>query len=175
MPTGVAMHDIDPPRIDEAQDRVEALYNAVGRARNLKAEYGLGTNKDVRFIIDPDEAAAVWLSHEIGVFARLCGGGGVEIEDGHTSDTGVPVALTGVGKVYMPLEGLIDVDAERERLSKELGKAEEELKKVNGKLSNENFVSRAPEEVVEENRERQRQGKERVEELEKMIENLGAA
>ena len=46
------------------------------------------------------------------------------------------------------------------------------MKKVNGKLANENFISRAPDEVVEENRERQREWKARVEELEKMIANL---
>ena len=86
----------------------------------------------------------------------------------------MPVALTGVGKLYMPLEGLIDVAAERDRLSKELAKAEAELAKVNAKLNNESFVSRAPDEVVQENRDRQAQWKSRVEELGRMIESLGA-
>ncbi len=72
----------------------------------------------------------------------------------------------------MPLEGLIDIDAEKKRLSKELGKAEAELVKVNNKLANEQFVSRAPEAVIEENRERQQHWKDRAAELQQMLDNL---
>jgi valyl-tRNA synthetase len=81
--------------------------------------------------------------------------------------------LTPVGKIYLPLDGLIDLDAERNRLGRELTKAEDELKKVNAKLTNENFVTRAPESVVTEMRERQEHWQERVDELGRMIENLG--
>jgi valyl-tRNA synthetase len=73
----------------------------------------------------------------------------------------------------LPLEGLIDVAAERERLGKELAKAVDELKKVNAKLSNENFVTRAPEDVIGEMKERQKHWQIRVDELGKMIGNLG--
>ena len=85
----------------------------------------------------------------------------------------MPTALTGIGKIYLPLEGLIDVEAEKERLGKELAKAEDELKKVNAKLSNENFTSRAPEAVVQEMQDRQQQWQRRADELGRMIENLG--
>ena len=97
----------------------------------------------------------------------------ISIEPGYEAETGVPTALTPVGKIYLPLDGLIDLDAERNRLGRELAKAEDELKKVNAKLTNENFVTRAPESVVTEMRERQEQWQERVDELGRMIENLG--
>ena len=94
-------------------------------------------------------------------------------EAGFEAESGVPVALTPIGKIYMPLDGLIDKDAERTRLSKQKEKAETELKKVNGKLSNENFVSRAKPEIVQENKDRQSEWKAKVEELKQMIANLG--
>ena len=72
----------------------------------------------------------------------------------------------------MPLEGLIDIDAEKKRLNKELEKTQAELTKVNSKLANEKFVSRAPEAIIEENRERQQHWKDRTAELEQMIANL---
>ena len=54
----------------------------------------------------------------------------------------------------MPLEGLIDFDAERKRLAKELGKIEKEIAKVESKLNNPSFAERAPAEVLEEQRQR---------------------
>ncbi|MCB1090958.1 MAG: class I tRNA ligase family protein, partial [Verrucomicrobiae bacterium] len=170
----LVMHDIPAETIAAAQAKVAAIYGAVGRARNLKAEYGLAANRGVKFIIDP-EASEQGQIDESTVFGRLAGAGDVTVVTGYDPGKGVPVALTAIGKIYMPLEGLIDVAAERERLTKELGKAEDELRKVNAKLSNENFVSRAAPEIVAEHRERQGQWKARVEELGRMIENLGGA
>ena len=54
----------------------------------------------------------------------------------------------------LPLEGLVDLEAERARLQKEISKAEIEIKKLSGKLSNEGFLSKAPADVVEENKQR---------------------
>ena len=61
-------------------------------------------------------------------------------------------ALVGEMKVLVPMAGLIDVEAELARLDKEIGKAEGDLKRVQGKLSNPKFVDNAPEDVV--NKER---------------------
>jgi valyl-tRNA synthetase len=56
--------------------------------------------------------------------------------------------------VGLPLQGLIDLDAERARLGKEMAKADADIARVDAKLNNPNFVSRAPEEVVEEEKEK---------------------
>jgi len=57
--------------------------------------------------------------------------------------------------VYIPLEGLIDLDAEKDRLTKEIGKLEGAVKGVQAKLANEKFVNKAPAEVVAKEREKQ--------------------
>lgn len=163
--------DLDQKKQDAAQERVKEIYEAVSRARNLKAEYGLSANKSVKLIIDPADGNAF---PESDVFQQLVGAGEIVIESGFEGEKGVPTALTSIGKIFLPLEGFIDVDAEKERLGKELAKAEDELKKVNAKLSNENFVSRAPEEVVNEMKERKKHWQDRGEELARMVENLGA-
>ncbi len=59
-----------------------------------------------------------------------------------------------MGDLYLPLEGLIDFDAERGRLGRELQKVEKEIGKVESKLSNPSFAERAPAEVLEEQRQR---------------------
>jgi valyl-tRNA synthetase len=169
LPSEPVLADADPALVAKARARVAAVYEAVGRVRNLKAEYGLGANKNVKFIIDPEEGSFP----ESIVFARLAGAGEIVVTPGYEAAKGVPTALTAIGKIHLPLEGLIDVAAERERLGKELAKAVDELKKVNAKLSNENFVTRAPEDVIGEMKERQKHWQIRVDELGKMIGNLG--
>jgi valyl-tRNA synthetase len=67
---------------------------------------------------------------------------------------GVAQIVVGEATVMLPLAAVIDFAVERARLAKERAKAESEAKKISGKLGNADFVARAPEEVVEENRER---------------------
>lgn len=62
--------------------------------------------------------------------------------------------IIGEATAVLPLAGAIDLTAEKDRLGKELGKLDQEISGIQKKLSNENFVSRAPEDVVEENRNR---------------------
>jgi valyl-tRNA synthetase len=67
---------------------------------------------------------------------------------------GVAQVVVGEATVMLPLADVIDLGAERARLLKARGAAEAEARKISGKLGNADFVARAPEEVVEENRER---------------------
>jgi valyl-tRNA synthetase len=74
------------------------------------------------------------------------------------SKEGIPTnavsVVTDKVQIFIPLEDLIDLDKEMERLAKEKENLEKELARVNGKLSNEKFVSKAPEAVVQEEREK---------------------
>ncbi len=72
-----------------------------------------------------------------------------------TSPKNAAQAVLGEATIILPLEGLIDLDAERKRLAGALAKAQAELAKVSAKLANEDFTSRAPEAILEEHRERQ--------------------
>ena len=86
---------------------------------------------------------------------------------------GTPTVLTDLGKFYMPLEGLVDLAAEKTRLTKELDKVEKDLKSVTAKLGNSKFAENAPKEIVEENKARREKLKERLGQLKDMLENLG--
>ena len=74
----------------------------------------------------------------------------------------------------LPLEGVIDIGAEKARLTKEIAKEEGEVKKVDAKLNNADFVRRAPEEVVEENRERKLEALARIEKMRAALDRLSA-
>ena len=73
----------------------------------------------------------------------------------------------------MPLEGLIDVAAERERLDKEIAKTADELVKVRAKLANPNFTEKVPPAVLDEHKAREASWAEKLAQLERMRDALG--
>ena len=154
----------------EGAKRAAAVYQAANRARNLKAEYNLQSNKKVRFIVEP---AGDWVDEAAGVFALLANSAGAEINSAYEPAKGEPSALTDIGKLFMPLEGLIDVAAEKKRLGGELEKVELEITKCEKKLSNEKFVANAKPEVVQTERDRLADWTNRKQQLLEMVSSLG--
>jgi valyl-tRNA synthetase len=75
----------------------------------------------------------------------------------------------------LPLAGIIDVDAEQKRLKREIDKVGSEIRQLDAKLANEKFVSRAPEHVVEEQRERKVEAEAVAAKLEQALKRLEAA
>ena len=71
-----------------------------------------------------------------------------------------------------PLEGLVDIDAERNRLAAELADAEQALERLGARLSDAQFLEKAPEEVVERERDRQRATEERKARLQELLTQL---
>jgi valyl-tRNA synthetase len=140
---------VDVPIDSAAVDFAGKVYEAVSIARNLRAEYRIPSNRKARMILKPV------ISGDFAVLTRLANAEPLEVDERYAPGTGVPMAVTPVGQIFLPLEGLIDVSAERERLGKEISKVEGDLVTVRKKLANDNFVQRAPTNVVEEHRQRE--------------------
>ena len=147
--------------LDSAQSEFAgSVYQATSQVRNLRAEYRIPSNKKVKIILRPA------LPGDFAVFANLAGAEEpLRVDPGLEAPRGVPMVLTPIGQVFLPLEGLVDVQAEKERLAKEIAKLEKELEAVQKKLANANFVDRAPAAVVEEHRQRERDFNGRLEQL----------
>jgi valyl-tRNA synthetase len=105
--------------------------------------------------------------------ALLVGAESVSLESGYIAQQGTPASLTSVGEVFMPLEGFIDIEAEKARLTKEIEKMELEVRKCQGKLSNEKFVQNAKPEVVSLERERLAEWEGKLLQLTEMRRHLG--
>ena len=75
----------------------------------------------------------------------------------------------------LPLKGVIDLAAERARLAKEMAKADADIARVDAKLGNANFVARAPEEVVEEEKEKREEAQARKAKIAEALERLRRA
>ncbi len=152
------------------QAKAIAIYETAGRLRNLKTEYNVATRRDVKFVV---KGAPDWLAAETKVLGLLSGAGEISLDSAYEAPKGTPVSLTPVGEMYLPLEGLIDVEAERTRLSKEIEKLRLEVKKCESKLANPSFVDRAPPEVVAQENERLSDWRGKLTQLSEMLTALG--
>jgi valyl-tRNA synthetase len=147
--------------LDSAQSEFAGMvYRATSQTRNLRAEYRIPSNKKVKLILRPA------VPGDFAVFANLAGAEEpLEVNPDFAAPRGMPMVLTPLGQVFLPLEGVVDVQAERERLAKEIAKLESELETVRKKLANANFVDRAPAAVVEEHRQREQDFNSRLDQL----------
>ncbi len=146
-----------------------AKYDTVIAGRGLRRDAHIASNKRIRFVLIPNEPLP---PHEAEVVKILLNAKPFEVERNYEPPKGTPTALTPLGRLCLPLEGLVDFEAERERLGKEIARVEAELVTVRKKLANENFVSNAPATVVAEHRQRETDFAEQLAQLTRMRDEL---
>jgi valyl-tRNA synthetase len=134
---------------DEKQ--IEARNELVGQGRNLRRIGNIASNKKVNFIFKPTGNFA---PIDVETLKLLLNAGALEVNADYQPAKGTPVARTELGELFLPLEGLIDVEAEKIRLKKEIEKYEAEIGKVESKLNNPNFTQKVPPQVLEEHQQR---------------------
>ncbi|HTD65363.1 MAG TPA: valine--tRNA ligase [Candidatus Limnocylindria bacterium] len=132
-------------------ERVENKYEVVRQGRNLRSEARIAANIKVRFVLKPLNDLPM---HDIAVLKILLNAEQFEVNAEFEPTKGTARALTSLGELFLPLEGLIDLAAERARLQKELAKIRTEIEKVSQKLSNPNFSQKVPPQVLAEHEQR---------------------
>ncbi len=161
---------LDNTAISKARATATALYDTANKARNLKAEYNLATNRKVKFVLKP---AGIPVDADLASrLALLAGALNTEVNSTYEAPKGTPTALTPLGELFLPLEGLVDVEAERTRITKELEKISKEIAKSKAKLGNASFVDRAPAAVVDQERARLTEWETKTAQLQAMLEAL---
>ncbi len=130
-------------------DYVDAKHDMIRVARQLRADYGIAPGKWVEYRVRPDSAAsAELLLADMEAAKAAIRAERLVVDPALAVDTAMPSALSALGMVYLPVDGLIDVKAELKRLEGELSKINGFITNATRKLENQNFVSKAPEEVV---------------------------
>ena len=156
----------------EAED-MEMIMNAVKAVRNKRAEMNIPPSKKASMVIvtergDVFEKGSVF-------FEKLASASSVVITDNasNVDDNSAHVIVDGA-QIYMPMGELVDTEKEIARLNEEKKRLLSEIKRVEGKLSNEGFVAKAPAKVVEEEKAKGEKYKQMLQNVEESLKAFGA-
>jgi valyl-tRNA synthetase len=142
------------PGAAEARAELDWVVRLVSEVRAVRAEMNVPPSQRAPLLLkDANPETLARAGRWFDAIARLARAASVEALEGDVP-RGAAQAVVGEATVVIPLAGLIDLDAERARLQKDRAKAVVEAEKIEKKLSNPDFVARAKEEVVTENRDR---------------------
>lgn len=136
---------IDP----EAERGMNAIMDSIKAIRNMRAEVNANPGKKIPAIMLVSEDLREVVAHNDSYIKLLGGIDNLELRplNGEKPENAMAAVVTGI-EVYLPLAGLIDVEKETQRLSKELAAMEKDLQRAGGKLNNAGFLAKAPEDVI---------------------------
>ncbi|MEE3235209.1 MAG: valine--tRNA ligase [Candidatus Latescibacterota bacterium] len=150
------------------------MQDIVTSVRTIRSEMNIPNSKSIRVLLSTTETNQKTIlqgfSNSVGYLTKA--------EAVDVGKSVVPEGVCGSSvvsgvEVFVPLDGLVDLSAERERLEKELDKFEKLIKSIEGKLNNEKFIQNAPSNIVQGERDRQREYMDTVERIKANIDRLG--
>jgi valyl-tRNA synthetase len=167
-------------RTDETAERIfGTLRSLVRGVRNARAEFGVEPGKRISALVatrSTEQADA--LKGQMSIMAFLARLDEDEVRIGSEldppSEAHVTVVVGDGVEAWLPLAGMVDIKKERRRLGDELDGARSAVERLEGVLANENFVTRAPEDVVQRERDRLAEAEARVSTLVARLRSLGA-
>ncbi|MGY0778139.1 valine--tRNA ligase [Azospirillum argentinense] len=161
---------IDPA----ARDEMDWVVRAISSVRSMRSEMNVPPAAQIELKLkDAGPESLKRLDTHRDLILRMGRLASVEPLSGPVPKSAVQAVLD-EATLILPLEGIVDLDKERARLTKEIEKLSGEIKKIDAKLSNEQFVAKAPEEVIEEQRDRRDTAEQARDKLQKALEMLAA-
>jgi len=160
---------------EESKQTMQQLVEIIKSVRQSRVEVNTPLSKSIPILIQTkDETATQTLKDNTSYLNKFCNPSDLTIDTEISIPEKAMTSVVVAGKVVLPLEGLINMDKEIARLEKELDKLQSELDRVDKKLSNENFVNKAPERIINEEKEKQRHYQEKYNGVKSRIEQLKA-
>ncbi|WP_198129025.1 valine--tRNA ligase [Azospirillum argentinense] len=157
-----------------ARDEMDWVVRAISSVRSMRSEMNVPPAAQIELRLkDAGQESLKRLDTHRDLILRMGRLASVEPLSGPVPKSAVQAVLD-EATLVLPLEGIVDLDKERARLTKEIEKLSGEIKKIDAKLSNEQFVAKAPEEVIEEQRDRRDTAEQARDKLQKALEMLAA-
>jgi valyl-tRNA synthetase len=157
---------------DAAAADFEVVRNAVNALRQLRGEYNITPGKMLSAFVVPAPNARTTIAAELALIGRLTKCTVSLAETAPAGETAAHQVLADGSEVILPLAGTIDVAKDCARLQEELASLEKQLGALRGRLANANFVSRAKPEIVEAERQKEREWTARGEQLAAKVKTL---
>jgi len=157
----------------EAEAVVGLLQVAIGAVRNIRSEMNVPPEKKAKLFVRGNSEKCKIIQKYSVYFDRLANIESVAVHPAGEKPREAATGLAGGIELFVPLEGLIDVKVEKERLGKEIGRIGDLLKGLEGKLSNAEFMKKAPQEVVDKERQKKIDFEEKLAKLGQHLKALG--
>ena len=144
-------------RYPEEFEKFEAIKEATRLVRNARAEHSVDPGRAIAATLYPGALRDAYEAsqREFRFLTRIDEAQFELLPGAPRAPEGAAIAIvSGGASIYLPMAGLLDVEAERERIQRELEEARQEVARTAGMLANEQFVSKAPEQVVQQQRDR---------------------
>ena len=139
----------------DTDSEMEILINIIQAVRNLRASWRIEPKKELSVFIKVKNRATLTSINTNNVYIkRLARVGNIEARTAITRPKHSAYAVVAGIEIFVPLEGVIDIEKEKERLKSKIAGLASELKCAESKLKNKNFISKAPKEVVQKARDR---------------------
>ncbi|MFQ6040575.1 MAG: valine--tRNA ligase [Candidatus Poribacteria bacterium] len=161
---------------DDIEATMQLLMDVIDNVRSIRGEMNVPSSAAVEVLIQtPNEKARdilkTHLNDYINAFTRTST---VDIAEHHDKPDAAAVAVVGDVEIYIPLAGIIDIDKEKSRLTRRLEKAVKDLAGIEKTLSNKDFMTKAPEKIIQQRRKRKAELEAEKSKLEKNLEMLGS-
>jgi valyl-tRNA synthetase len=156
----------------EAEDKMAVIMDAVTGIRSIRGELNISPSLELTALIRTLDSADDILNQNISYVVKLARAKDIQIGTDIQLPKNAATAIKPAMEIYVPLEGLIDIEAEIGRLKKEYAKTEKEVMFVKKKLANEDFRSKAPKAVVEESESKYYEYKEKLDGIQESIDKL---
>ncbi|MCK5709357.1 MAG: class I tRNA ligase family protein, partial [Deltaproteobacteria bacterium] len=156
----------------DAEHEVEFIKEIVAAIRGLRALVGLHPSERVNIILLPDsDSIQNDITPNRESIIDLASLSGLELIEGNKPEKAIAQIIPGV-EVFLPVEGLIDIEKESQRIKKEIGKVTKDLKQTENKLSNSKFLDRAPDDIIEKEKEKFEEFSTQKKKLEEVLSKL---
>jgi valyl-tRNA synthetase len=172
----IADYPLSLPGYDEAETEMGLIMEAVTGVRTIRGELNLAPSLELSVYIKTlSEKTGDVLRKNLTYLAKLAKARIIEIGVEVKKPRGAAVAVRTFSEVYVPLEGLLNIEMEIDRLKKEEAKVEQSVAFLNKKLLNEDFLKRAPKDVVLKEREKYEECLKRKERIQENMRKLHEA
>ncbi len=153
---------------------MQLIMDAIRNIRNIRAEMNVPLSKPAKLIFVCEGAKQKKILNDgASLFKRLAGASEVIVQsDKKDIPNDAVSSIINGAEIYIPLEDLIDIKKEIERLEKEKANLQKELKRVDGKLNNEGFTSKAPQSVIDEEKAKKEKYKTMFDKVEERLKSL---
>ncbi|MAE50263.1 MAG: valine--tRNA ligase [Micavibrio sp.] len=159
---------------DEAADKMDWLIAVISEIRSVRADMNVPASAKIKLLVkDACEDVRGGLEAFEEIICRMARIEAIELTD--AAPKGSIQTVVGQATLILPIADIIDLDAERERLKKQISKLDADIAKINGKLGNDKFVANAPEEIIAEQKSRLAEAQMAREKFSSALEQLEAA